>query len=262
MRVRKIKLELFTECLKSGEPFTFARYGDGEIRTILQGPYRGQKNSNGCTFTPYLSQLLRRTLKYDNDYYFGVLRVALRQHRAEFSKYLEENNINIPWVDGDILLTECLAGNLFPFVDQIRKRNIILVGPYHLVQLWQAGFFKPSYHLVPPRINAIQRRANLIRQVKNALKKYDSDLILWSCGLHSKVFISDIYSYTKGKVSQIDCGSMWDGFCIQNDGRRVQSRSYIRRGLVDWESLAAVNTGKREKEQGETFRFQEVKNGK
>lgn len=261
MRSRKIKLNLFTESLESGEPLTFARYGDGEVRTILQGPYSGQKNSNGCTFTPYLGQLLKRTLTNNNIYYFGILRVALRAHRAEFSKFLEDNGIVIPWVDGDILLNECLAGNLFPFVDQIRKRKFVMVGPYHLVQLMQEGFFKPAYHLVPPPRNAIQRRANLIRQVKDALKKYDSDLILWSCGLHSKVFISDIHIYTGGRISQIDCGSMWDGFCHQHDGRRVQSRSYIRRGRVDWAALTAVNTGKREKEPGETFRFTEVGDG-
>lgn len=256
MKIKKRKLEYFVDRLANNEPVTFARYGDGEVRTILQGKYKNQKNSNGCTFSPELAAALRLTLINKEPYDYGILRIALRNHRQEFGNYLASIGVDIDWIDGDVLLNENLAGNLFPLVEQIRRYKVVLVGQRFLWQLKNLDFFSPVYHVLPPKINAIKMRKQIFRHVMRGIREFDGNLILWSCGLHSKFFIHDVYRNTGGEISQIDCGSMWDGYCTQEDGQRVQSRSYIRRGRVLWDDLTEVNTGKREKMQGENFRHE------
>lgn len=235
------------ELLAKDKPFSFTRYGDGEWRTIIGGRYIGTGNSNGCTFTRELSSMLRQVLRNNRDYYHGTLRIALRQHEGEIDRFISRNNIDVPWYKGDFLLKDALRGRLFPFVEQLRRKRIIIVGQPFMQKL-QGVFFDYRGLLAVPPINASQHRIEIVRTVADVIESDKPDIVLWSSGLHTKVFVDDLFPKYGNDVTMIDCGSMWDGFC------RIPSRSYIRRGRVLWNDLIEVNSGVRERRPGETFR--------
>ena len=252
MNIRKDTIPLsvswFVDNLAAGKPFTFARYGDGEWRTIIGGKYIGQGNSNGCTFTLKLSNALRQVLQNNKPYIHSILRIATRQHQSEMEQFIIRNDCQVQWYRGDKLLDQSLIGNIYPFVEQLRERRILMVGQPFLRKLVNKGFFKPVTYIHPPPTNAIEYKNKILNRVREIIERYNIDTVLWSSGLHTKVFVDDLFDDYGKEITMIDCGSMWDGYM------NVPSRSYIRRGQIKWNDLIAVNTGKRPKRKGETFR--------
>lgn len=251
MKVYPLPLGWFVNQLSNNEHFTFAKYGDGEWRTILGGKYMYGHNKNGCTFTPELSAELRHVLrfaKYEHGRQ-GMLRIARRTLGGEIGKYLKGNGIAYRWYDGDVLLNNALNGNLLPFIEALRKRRVLVVGQPSLRNLGIVGFFRPVTFYHPPAQNAVNDRIAIVNNINHIVDQYNIDVVLWSCGMHSKVFIHDIWKAKGGLVTQIDCGSMWDGFVGGNS-----NRSYIKKGRVRWQGLKDVYAGKRKKQPGETFR--------
>lgn len=268
MYYKTISLKQFVNKLNNNEPFGLARYGDGEWEAILAGRwikrpgkkrgkdytirqvdscYLGRTNACGCTYTNLLSKSLREILSKNRKYNHGILRIALSTHVEEIENYIEANGIDIDWCDGDIFLNKLLAGEAYSFIKALREKKVLVVGQSFLLDL-EKDFFSFTSFIAPPQNNAITARKTLVKTVLNSVEKNEIDVILWSSGMHTKVFLDDVWVKTNGEITQIDCGSMWDGFCGQ------QSRSYIWRGKILWNDLVEVNTGKRLQRPGETFR--------
>lgn len=245
MRFNPIPLSFFVDNLRDGVPFSFARYGDGEWLTIL-GEY-GRRNSNGCTFTPELAGDLRRALARNQGYTYSTLTVAIHNHKKRIEDYCRVNNVQVRWHKGDVLLNKLLKGMLWPVIEQLRQKRVLYVGPFHCRQL-NDHFFDYIHYIQPPPQNAHKVKDKMITSILRAVQAHHIDVVGYSSGLAAKVFIDEVYRLTDGEVTQIDFGSMWDGFF------RIPSRSYIRRGKVLWQPLLEVNTGQREAKPGETFR--------
>lgn len=258
MKIKKLSLEHYVKLLKDKEPFTFARYGDGEWLTILG--YIGMRNSNGCTFTQALSDDLKAVLKNQYPYYHAMLGIARRKRGKEIDKFLTKTGIKLEWYGGDVFLNATLEGKLFPLIEQIRGRRVLYVGNEKLrhLNMRNRGFFPYYDYIQPPAQNAHTVKADIINQVCTSIVENRIDFIGWSSGLASKVFIDMVYRRFP-EVTQIDFGSMFDGFFrplphIEAMGR-TGSRSYIRKGHYDWERLLEVNTGLSKAEEGEMFRI-------
>lgn len=241
-------IQYYIDKLDNDKPFTLARYGDGEWRTILGGKYRDGHNSNGCTFTKSLGIALGKAVRDQFTYDYGILRVARRNHRAEIERWLKRNHVITSWVDGDVILNSILSGTAFPLFEQLRKKKVLLVCPDHCLKFSTLGFFSPVAYVVPPPRDAYDHRKSVLSEVEYAIGKFNIDVIGWSSGLAAKHFIHEVYKVYGNVISQIDFGSAWDGFF------GVGSRSYVRRGKVLWDDLIEVNSGKRERKDGETFR--------
>ncbi|KKN49192.1 hypothetical protein LCGC14_0645330 [marine sediment metagenome] len=233
IQVKKFPLKEYVRRLNDREPFSFARYGDGEFLTILG--YIGLKNSNGCTFTQYLCDCLRQVLWNSYPYEHAILRIANRKLGVQIDEFLKEYNIEVDWIHGDIFLDQSLKGNIFPIIEQLRKYRILYVGPEYCKKLNKLGLINYVDYIVIPHRNAITQRKQIIRAIKQSITKNRINFIGYSAGLHAKVFIDDIFKCMSGNISQIDFGSMWDGYM------KVPSRSYIRRGRLDFNKLLKQN---------------------
>ena len=238
-----ITLNDLVEKLRNGEHFSFARYGDGEWQAIL-GPYEGA-NADGCRFTVELSKSLKRIFINQYPYYHALLRIARRKRGQEISRFLKTYHITMPLFGGDVLLDKNLTGNLFPLIEQIRGKRVLYVGPNHLRGL-KDNFFQYEAFINAPPNNAILHRKRIIRSVLRAVANRDIEVIGWSSGLAAKVFIDDVYGECGDTVTQIDFGSLFDGYF------GVPSRTYIRR--IKWEGLFEINAGKRKRRKKEAFR--------
>lgn len=254
MNVQPLPLNWFVNQLKDDKPFTFARYGDGEWLTILG--YYGKQNSNGCTFTKALSDDMRAVLRQQNPYHHAILKIARRERQVAYNdrsysygataiqQFLDDNQITFPWYDGDVLLEESLEGNLFPLVQQIRERRVLYVGNHRLrgLNMRGKGFFPyVAYIEIPPRDThkVIESR---LYDIFRAIRRYNIDFVGWSSGLAGKIMIDETFMRFP-EVTQIDFGSMFDGyFRPMSHVHPLGSRSYIRRGTHDWDTLLEMNT--------------------
>jgi predicted O-methyltransferase YrrM len=229
--LKKHPLSYYVDRLQRGERLGFARYGDGEWLAILS--YLDRRNSNGCIFTPKLRDALREVLRNNRPYEHAILRIARRKLAREIGAFLEREKIEVEWTIGDMLLDESLAGNLWPLIDQIRRRTVVYIGPPHLRGINDTFFRIARYVEVPPR-DAIEERERIVSEALDAIETTGADFLGISSGLHAKVFIDDIWSASN--VSIMDFGSMFDGYF------NVKSRSYIRKGRLDWDRLRSQNT--------------------
>lgn len=255
MNVKPLPLNWFVGRLKNSEPFTFARYGDGEWLTILG--FYGMHNSNGCTFTRALSDDMRTALSYQNLYHHAILKIARRERHVLYNgekhpyggqvidKWLYNNDIKMDWYDGDVLLEESLQGRLFPLIEQIREKRVLYVGNKRLKQLNMrgVGFFPYTAYIEPEPQNAHKVIDDILYDIYRAIRKNEIDFIGWSSGLAAKVMIDEVYMRYP-EITQIDFGSMFDGyFRAMPNVHPTGSRSYIRKGEYDWDELLRANTG-------------------
>lgn len=285
--VIKHPLSYYVDKLNNNEPFTFARYGDGEWLTILG--HEKLRNSNGCSFTPELAQALQQVVKNQNGfreldwqmikdnvegglnqkyqafidlpvicgssslsvlpaYQYALLKITRRKQGDEIVKWLTDNQVTMPWYNGDLFLDKSLEGKLFPLIEQIREKRVLYVGNHRLrdLNMRRAGFFPYVSYVEPPVQNAYVATVELLREVFRAIRKNDIDFIGWSSGLAAKYFIDQVWQRYP-EVTQLDFGSMFDGYFkplshIQEMGR-AGSRSYIRSGNYDFRELLEMNTG-------------------
>ena len=231
---RKRPLRDYVEQVQLGLPFSFARYGDGEWHCIL-GNF-GERNSNGCTYTKPLSDVLRAGLRKGHPYEHSILRIARRNLGPLIEKFLINHEIQIEWTLGDTILEESLKGNIFPLIEQLRTKRILYVGPKHCRGLNRMGFFSYVDYIQPPPRNAFTVRHDIVRNIAGSIKENNVQVVGYSSGLASKVFIDDIYQITDGEITQIDFGSMFDGYF------GIPSRSYIKRGKLNFRVLHELNT--------------------
>ena len=229
----------YTERLKRGEPFSHARYNDGEWLTLLG--YYTFKNSNKCTFEKPLSVAMIQALKNNRPYDHALLSHALWRYGLHIKEFLEKHKIRVKWVKGDVILNGMLRGRLFPMFEQIRNYKVLYVGPIHTQNLDK--FFPLVDHVLPPPQNAHRDKKRILAEVMMKVERHSINFIGWSSGLASKVFIDDVFDMTGGEVTQIDFGSSFDGFFrplkhVKPGG----SRSYIRKGSYNWDELLRLNT--------------------
>ena len=254
MKIEPLPLKWFVRQLKESKPFAFARYGDGEWLTILG--FCGKRNSNGCTFTPALSLDMQNALKKQNPYHHAILKIARRERPvqylgkaspyggSEIDRWLRQNEITMPWYDGDVLLEESLKGKLFPLIEQIREKRVLYIGNHRLrgLNFRGKGFFPYVTYIEPPARDAHLVIDDLLLDIYKAINKHKIDLIGWSSGLAGKVMIDEVYMRFP-EITQIDFGSMFDGYFRPIEHvSPLGSRSYIRNGTHDWEALLRVNT--------------------
>lgn len=258
MIIDPLSLNWFVNQLKDNNPFTFARYGDGEWLTLLG--FYGMRNSNGCTFSKPLSDDMRAVLYRQNDYQHAILKIARRERPVPFQgkptpyggqvieQWLQDHQIDMPWYDGDVLLEESLAGHLFPLIEQIREKRVLYVGNHRLrnLNMRGVGFFPYVSYIEPPARDTHQVMDRLLRDIYRAIRRNKVDFIGWSSGLAAKVMIDKVFMRFP-EVTQIDFGSQFDGyFSPMSHVSPLGSRSYIRKGKYDWEELLRMNTGMEE----------------
>jgi hypothetical protein len=259
LQYQNLPLSHYVQLLKDKTPFSFARYGDGEWLCIL-GEFTGHANANGCVYTQALCDDLRDVLKRNNSYFHTILRIALHEQQATYGgksidygkplieKFITDNGLeDIVWYNGDVLLKANLAGQLFQLIEQVRERNVLYVGNVLLrgINMRGIGFFPYTAYIEVPEINTHASKDEILKQVYQYVEKYHIDFIGWSCGMASKVFIDEVFTWFP-EITQIDFGSIFDGYFkpLERFARRGGSRGYIRNGDYDFNKLLRKNTGR------------------
>lgn len=224
-------IEFFQNMLEMNKPFSFPRYGDGEFSSILG--YSGA-NCDGVRYTSELQESLTETLKYphlQDEYFYGLLAIALRMYRPYIEKFTQIHNLSITWTEATFLVAANRNGKFSGFLDVVRKRPLLYVGPKYLQRLPDVLGFKIDYFVTVPEKAAFESKENIVNKVLVYADK--ADFIGFSAGPASKWLIWKLFPDIGETHTLFDFGSVFDGYA----GR--PSRKYQKRET--WEEIARKN---------------------
>lgn len=197
--------EHMCKMLRERTQFKFARYGDGEIFCM-----DGKQGSN-CDkheYFPDLGASLKIALRRSN-YMVGLQPLSIYEQRN--LSYFEKK----PLHNADILHNASIDGRLDEFIEAIKHRFVVLVGPKHLSKL-------PFYHMhiEIPSLNCWTEYDNTCNEIgvitNQELIKQESIVILLCASMMSEVIIDRFRDAT---CTFIDCGSVFDPIVGVNSRR-------------------------------------------
>jgi len=206
---KKIPLSSFIYYLKTDKPFSFSRWGDGEWNCML-GEEGG--NCDGHLYYPDLGKALTGVLRNNFPYYHGWLNVSNLAGREKIEDHIQKNNIKVEWVDGSVLIDSAIKGELYPFMAELRKKKFCLVGPSYLSKIEKQMNLMTCSHVLVPEVNCWNDRVRIHKDIYSVIDNNRPEVIGFSCGMPSKVFIDHIWNDMRGKITLIDFGSLLDVF--------------------------------------------------
>lgn len=209
----------FLQKLKNKEPFSFVRYGDGELNSLLQIDGENYKNTDGHTYFADMGVALADILKNKPKYYLGKQRFGFDERYPEqISKFLKDNDLeNLNWVNADVFHHASINGYFEKFFDMLVKRDdpVILVGPKYLENL---GKFYNSHVVVPDR-NCWLKVNEILEDVRGHLDRCDEHkvpaVVLFVASMPANYMIDQLYGKYGSRHTLIDCGSVFDPYCGQ-----------------------------------------------
>ena len=226
MKIVSGSLDKYIRKIREGDPFTLARYGDGEWSSILG--HRG-KNCDGVVYSDRLCAALQKTLFDKKDYDYGMLAIAMRLFRNSIQTFHAKNNLDMTWVEATFLVAANRHGRLAPLIDGLKTRRLLYVGPKHLREI---GNILPvdTFIEVHPT-GSFENWENTVREV--LYNKNRGDFVGISSGPAAKVMIHALFDHIGDTHSIMDFGSIWDGYV------GVPSRKYMRRNT--WKDFLKRN---------------------
>jgi len=219
-----IPLEEFTRRIQKKEPFTFSRWGDGEWRSVM-----GKKNGANCDGHPFFPEMcreLQQVLLSKPPYLMGMQQLAMREFGDWIRNWLEQANLgDIPWVESDVFHKAAHKGYLDPFVEVLRKRRTVIVGPEHLMRAQPLLNF--DKYVSVPTTNAYLEKQRI---VKDALACVDDKspytIFSISASMPAEIIVDELWKEIGERHAIVDFGSLWDQYV------GVKSRSYMRAGTA------------------------------
>lgn len=206
-------LDLWTNKIEKNENFSFIKFGDGEFFCMM-----GEKGQN-CDKHPYSEELGKKL--YDAWYFFNSIdniyiaewaghKPGMRLE-TPFEKFqcelIEKTNIDVNFVNFEILLQNTLSENKFNFLRKIKnfKRKKIFVGPKRLFGV--KNFLNVDVLIEVPVVNSFSEYTNILEKLLTEIT--DNSIIMFASGMPSKSFIHKALEYNKN-ITCLDIGSGFD----------------------------------------------------
>jgi hypothetical protein len=212
--VIKPGLKYYVDLINARKPFSFVRYGEGEIKWMI--PALPTKSGYPSFKDPAVAAELRATLirAYVEDNYLPAI-----QHRWHFAEkgrlgiveeWFEENVPPRRYHWAGVFRRATLQGKLYPLVKAIRQSDLpfILVGPLRIAPLIKT--LNAAHHIVTDDRFAYQQIGDLEKRINSFP---DPAIISFSCSFAAKTLIWRLFPRRGDKSILIDFGSLWDGYC-------------------------------------------------
>ena len=185
---------------------------------------------------------------------FRMLKMMNERGRS----WLEEHKlIKIKWVDCTAFRGASAEGKLFPLIQELRKQQVIIIGPAFLRNLKGKVFNYLDFIEIDPTTGYLDR--TVIPKVLACQKKYGDGLLYsFSMGPGSNVCIPNLY-HEMLRNFLIDFGSVWDIFCGVRSRKYMNPRLYsdetLKKNLGLWGNLS--KSEKESLEQGQLKRLEQ-----
>ena len=212
-------LSFYVDKLRARQPFSLARYGDGEWSAIVQ-------DRRSCVgqrldlpgMRDAMMQSIRRAPR-DPAY---LLACHPNQPRGNIEDWLKENQPAwLKWLDNRTFYYASMRGQLFPFVDALRNLEapLVIIGPAHLRKL--SSILPVAGFIEIPSTDAWHSFA-VILEACEAWRGVPTCFSI-SAGPTSSPLVWRMFARGFGDGWLLDVGSLWDIYC------GVWSRGYHSR---------------------------------
>lgn len=200
---------IYTTILKNirhGKHFSFSRYGDGEFTAILRalGKKTSRHNTDKHLYYPDMGERLYNILRSEPKYWVGLQPLAMRIMENDVKDILD--GLSLKTCSGDLLHSASIRGELQAFFDVLQGRPVVIIGNRYL-----RGFHKLKSLLVEiPEVNCWLSYQHIKNELVRVVRK--GDILLYCASMMSEVLIDDMYNLMGDKITQIDCGSLFDPY--------------------------------------------------
>jgi len=222
IKIHKTPIATYAKRLGENKPFSFVRYGNGEWDGILGTRNRTGSGSQRLNI-PGLRQGLQNSLKCGHDpsrYLVGMQGYAQRipYMRKGSRQWLQINAPNLVWHDADVFHHSSARAQLWPLVEELRKKPLVFIGPPFLKKIAKR---LPYIGFAEVRLrNCYQDMYQILAVI---LKQKSPAVFCFSAGPTTKLLISKLFPILGEESFLIDFGSLWDIYC------GVSSRSYHKK---------------------------------
>lgn len=194
------QFDQYLSWIKARKPFTFSRFGDGEVSAILG---REGKNCDGHEYFPEMGRQLAEILKGRPPYQVGIQQHALRTI-PEFNEWLRDRGLNAEddFVNADVWHYASIHDEFHRFFEAIQNRPVLLVGPHSLTKL---GIH--AYWVEVPERNCWLSFDAIMRGIDNYIDH--AEIVLFSASMPAKIMIDEMYPRCGQTKTLLDMGSVF-----------------------------------------------------
>jgi len=232
--------------LVSEEPFTFVRYGDGELNAIIwtnRGHGGGRtKNGDGHTLRDKtMRALLIQSIRQppnDGNYYRSLW---LDEKGVPVERLAREHCDRlfpgVTWYNALAIHFKNVEGKNYPYFQAMRnqRRPVVVIGPEHLRGINERGCFDYDGFVSVPYRRAFFERERIVEQ---ALAFPPDTLYSIHAGPPSPVIAHLIWKERGDTCAALDLGSVLDGYVHTRYGGSVEKSAALTRSF--WKKRATT----------------------
>jgi len=213
MSARSELLDDLTSHIRSGQPISFCKDGDGEQAAMANAV---GENCDGSRYSPELGRKLRAAFSFFDS--IPEVRVVYFCNQEEYQVLLHAPPDP---ATGDIQQTV----NFWRAVRASNHRKVF-VGPERLAPV--VPLLRCDAHVIVPLGNAFDSYDDILRRM--IVESLPGAIFIFSSGMTAKPLAADIIRHLGGDVSCMDSGSAWDAmfFTSTRDGALLPE---VARGL-------------------------------
>lgn len=230
--------------IASEDPFTFCRYGDGELNAIIwtnRGNGGGRtKNGDGHTLrNKQLRTMLRKSIKQppnDGNYYRSLWLDDSGVPMERLARdHLDRIAPGVTWYNALAVHFANVEGRNYPYFQAMRnqRRPVVVIGPNHLRAVNVRGCFDYDGFVQVPYHNAFHHRDRI---VADALHYPPDTLYSIHAGPPSPVIAWMLWRERGETACVLDLGSILDGYVHVRYGGTVESNAALTRSF--WQKRA------------------------
>jgi len=194
----------FLEKLKTNEPFSFSRWGDGEWNAIFG------KNGQNCDGHKYFEDMgarLSAIVQSSPEYYLGMQNLAMTLRGPAIDAFNQD--LGIEWIDADCFHKASIKGYFETFFEAIKDREVILVAPARLQTI--ESNIKYSAFVEIPLEDCWKEKKAAVHSIASVLDP--GDIVLFCAGMPTNVMIDELYQEHGKECTLLDMGSVFDPYC-------------------------------------------------
>lgn len=209
-------IEYYANRIRSGLPFSYLKYGDGELCLAIPGmPLNPRQRSPYEAPTgEYFAETLEECYVDDN-YIVALWRQEFFkkvEKGKEYSQWMEDNiPEGVKFHDGMVWIDALFQGKLYHIINAIRQQPlpVVIVGPAELRRLDKVTGWKIVRHIETHR-SVVWLEREFVEAEIMGFKKPAFFVI---CAGPMKILIHKLWTTTGQHSSMIDFGSVFDPLC-------------------------------------------------
>ncbi|MFM6994703.1 MAG: hypothetical protein ACKOWO_06275, partial [Sediminibacterium sp.] len=190
--------EYYLSMIKYDTPFSFSRFGDGEVLCMFNS-HLMSANCDGSEFSPVLIEPMKQIFINKHNYYHCLLdctfEPVFKDSVDKFKKFIDETCPDMPFYDGEVWQQMSFSGRITELVETISSHDPVFVGGSHLSNIGKMkGFSNKPIQIVIPDVNAFYSINTIIEQIID-LYTSGSKMFLFSAGYSTKIIIDQLFPY-------------------------------------------------------------------